>query len=83
MIEQHYDTAYNSRVSTANVKIMHKQQVEFDPTNPKHREHYYNFIVNNTWSGCPYQFKSEGIGIDKGNIDDMIIQYYLSREFAS
>jgi hypothetical protein len=61
-----------------------RPQVVFDPANPEHRKYYYNYIKTNTWSGCPYRFTVyPNLGITKGVMDRLLLEFYLTREYGS
>lgn len=56
----------------------------FDPTNRDHRNAYYTFIMNASWSRSPFQFILEP-GFD--DIPTMcrirLCEYYVTKEFGA
>lgn len=54
----------------------------FDADNKEHREAYYNFIKNSTWSKSPYQFILEPGFEDIPTLcRHRLCEYYVSKEF--
>lgn len=58
--------------------------VVFDPNNKDHRKWFAEFNHSARWGNCPVRFVVED---DKGDLITMIqrslIQYYVSKEFAT
>ena len=62
--------------------LTRKPVVEFDPSDKKHREYYYNFLVTSSWKDCPVTWHfSRSCANVKGHIDRILLEYYTSKEF--
>lgn len=55
--------------------------VKFDPTNPDHRLWLGQFTTNLSWGNCPVRFSNEGYGNTVAQMQQRLIQYYISQEF--
>jgi len=57
--------------------------VEFDPSDPEHRQHYLTFLQHSSWRGCPVQFRlQKGYGDLSSMIENKLTAFYLGREFG-
>jgi hypothetical protein len=57
--------------------------IAFDATNREHREHWYNFVKDNTWGTCPVRFivpEAHGMNLP-AMIESELMKYYVDREF--
>jgi hypothetical protein len=57
--------------------------IAFDAHNKDHREHWYNFVKDNTWGTCPVRFivpESHGMNLP-AMIERELMKYYVDREF--
>ena len=55
----------------------------FDPSNKEHRQHYYNFVKNKSWKGCPYQWVIADESIDiVYSMQRAVAEYYAAKEFT-
>lgn len=55
--------------------------VKFDPTNADHRRWLGEFTTNLSWGNCPVRFSNEGYGNTVAQMQQRLIQYYISQEF--
>ncbi len=55
--------------------------VKFDPSNPDHRKWLGQFTTNLSWGNCPVRFSNEGYGNTVAQMQQRLIQYYVSQEF--
>lgn len=59
--------------------------VQFDETNPKHREEYYRFLKLKTWGYSPVRFMA-GDSINTNlvsHVTDRMLSYYIAKEFKN
>jgi hypothetical protein len=57
--------------------------IAFDAHNKDHREHWYNFVRDNTWGTCPVRFivpEAHGMNLP-AMIERELMKYYVDREF--
>ncbi len=53
----------------------------FNPDNAGHRQHYANFLVNNTWGTCPIRFTVDGSDNVAHAMQRLLTEYYINKEF--
>ena len=58
-----------------------RQKVTFDPSNPEHRKAYHDFMQDGRW-GDKQAFECPGAGPMPLKMRSMILDWYLSQEFA-
>lgn len=61
-----------------------RPEVEFDASNIEHRKLYGIFLKTRSWRHSPIRFITKpSYGIDKGVIDQKLLEYYTNKEFAN
>jgi len=55
--------------------------VRFDPNNPDHRRWLGQFTTSLNWGDCPVRFSNEGYGNTVAQMQQRLIQYYITQEF--
>lgn len=59
-----------------------RPRVQFDASNPEHREEFYKFMKTRSWGNCKYQFELKGSSsIPFINVQSAVLDYYLTQEF--
>lgn len=66
-------------MSVLNVVI--RPVVKFDPANAEHRKWLGEFTTNLSWGNCPVKFSNEGYGNTVAQMQQRLLQYYISQEF--
>lgn len=66
-------------MSVLNVVI--RPVVKFDPTNADHRKWLGEFTNSLSWGNCPVRFSNEGYGNTVAQMQQKLIEYYVSQEF--
>lgn len=55
--------------------------VHFDVNDPEHRKYLGEFTKTLSWGNCPVRFTIEGYGNTVAQMQQQLIQYYISQEF--
>lgn len=63
------------------LKMIERPTVKFDPSNPDHRRWLGEFTTTLSWGNCPVKFSNEGYGNTVAQMQQRLIQYYISQEF--
>jgi hypothetical protein len=63
------------------LKMIERPMVKFDPSNPDHRKWLGEFTNTLSWGNCPVRFSNEGYGNTVAQMQQRLIQYYISQEF--
>lgn len=63
------------------LKMLERPTVKFDPSNPDHRRWLGEFTNTLSWGNCPVKFSNEGYGNTVAQMQQRLIQYYISQEF--
>lgn len=66
------------------LEALNRPLVVFDPTNPLHREYFFQFVQTESLARMPVRFTIED---DRGDLITMIqrklVQYHLEQEFGN
>jgi hypothetical protein len=63
------------------LNVVSRPVVKFDPTNADHRKWLGEFTSNLSWGNCPVRFSGEGYGNTIAQMQQRLIEYYISQEF--
>lgn len=69
-------------MSLSTLESIMRPVVKFDPNNPDHRKWLGQFTTNLSWSNCPVRFSNEGYGNTVAQMQQRLIEYYISQEFG-
>ncbi len=65
----------------SSLNMYNRPVVKFDPVNADHRKWLGEFTTNNAWGNCPVKFSNEGYGNTVAQMQQRLLQYYISQEF--
>ncbi len=65
----------------SSLNMYNRPVVKFDPANAEHRKWLGEFTTNLSWGNCPVRFTSEGYGNTVAQMQQKLIEYYISQEF--
>ena len=60
-----------------------RPMVIFNPDDQEHRQHYANFLANNTWGKCPVRFSIDGSDNVSHAMQRLLTEYYIAKEFRA
>lgn len=64
------------------VRKIAKPVVEFNCSDPKHRNYFHKFLTTYSWKDCPVQFALTGQYTDIPRmIQSKLVLHYLNKEF--